>query len=229
MELARLKSEFVSNVSHELKTPLTSIRMFGEMLQQGLATDPDRRARYYGIIVAESERLARLINNVLDFSRMERGTKSYEMQTHDLGDLLQEAADTFGNLREAEDLDLRLEILDEVSARLDRDALVQSLMNLLTNAVKYSGDTPRVVLRLRLAGGEAVVEVADRGIGVPKKEQRRIFDDFYRASNVRKGGAEGTGLGLALVRRHCESMGGRVEVESILGEGSTFRMVFPAA
>jgi signal transduction histidine kinase len=228
MELARLKSEFVSNVSHELKTPLTSIRMFGEMLQQGLATDRRKRSKYYGIIVAESDRLGRLINNVLDFSRMERGTKTYDFEAHFLADLAREAVETFGHFREAEEFELKLEVLEEPEVLVDRDAVVQSLINLLTNAVKYSGDARRILVRVYGRTDSGVLEVTDQGIGIPKKEQRRIFEDFYRASNVRQGGAEGTGLGLALVRRHCLNMGGSVEMESTLGSGSTFRMVFPA-
>jgi len=227
MELARLKSDFVSNVSHELKTPLTSIRMFGEMLQQGLAADQQKRSKYYGIIVAESERLGRLINNVLDFSRMERGTKTYDFDEHSLGNLAREAVDTFGHFREAEGFELRLEVPQDPEVRVDRDAVVQSLINLLTNAVKYSGDARRILVRVYERTDSAVLEVTDQGIGIPEKEQRRIFEDFYRATNVQHGGAEGTGLGLALVRRHCLNMGGSVEMESTLAKGSTFRMVFP--
>ncbi len=227
MELARLKSEFVSNVSHELKTPLTSIRMFGEMLQQGLAADQKKRSKYYGIIVAESERLGRLINNVLDFSRMERGTKTYDFEAYSTGDLAREAVETFGNFREAEQFELRLEILEEPEVRVDRDAVVQSLINLLTNAVKYSGDSRRILVRVYGRSDNGVLEVIDQGIGIPDKEQRRIFEDFYRATNVQHGGAEGTGLGLALVRRHCLNMGGSIEMESTLDRGSAFRMVLP--
>jgi len=227
MELARLKSEFVSNVSHELKTPLTSIRMFGEMLQQGLAADQQKRSKYYGIIVAESERLGRLINNVLDFSRMERGTKTYDFEAHSLGDLARESVETFGHFREAEEFELKLEVLEDAEVQVDRDAVVQSLINLLTNAVKYSGDARRILVRVYGRSDSGALEVTDMGIGIPEKEQRRIFEDFYRATNVHHGGAEGTGLGLALVRRHCLNMGGSVEMESTLGKGSTFRMVFP--
>ncbi len=231
MELARLKSEFVSNVSHELKTPLTSIRMFGEMLQQELQPDREQRHKYYQIIVAESERLGRLINNVLDFSRMERGTKTYNTEPHSLSELSREAVDTFRHFQEAEEFDLRLVVDAAPEVEVDRDAVIQSLINLLVNAVKYSGTARQVRVRVwdRKAvgpGREAVVEVADDGIGIPRSEQRRIFDDFFRASNAPKG-REGTGLGLALVRRHCESLGGRVEVESELGGGARFRMVFP--
>lgn len=227
MELARLKSEFVSNVSHELKTPLTSIRMFGEMLQQGLAEDQQKRSKYYGIIVAESERLGRLINNVLDFSRMERGTKTYDFEAHSLGDLARHAVETFGHFREAEEFELKLEVLEEPEVRVDGDAVVQSLINLLTNAVKYSGDARRVLVRVYGRTDSGVLEVTDQGIGIPEKEQRRIFEDFYRATNVQHGGVQGTGLGLALVRRHCLNMGGSVEMESTIGKGSVFRMVLP--
>lgn len=228
-ELARLKSEFVSNVSHELKTPLTSIRMFGEMLQQGVAADQLRRSKYYGIIVAESERLGRLINNVLDFSRMERGTKTYEFEGQSLAELGREALETFRNFREAEEFEIQLKQEDQPEVNVDRDAVIQSLINLLTNAVKYSGSARGIRLRVYSRAGSGVIEVRDEGIGVPRAEQRKIFDDFYRATNVRQGGAEGTGLGLALVRRHCHNMGGSVEMESEEGAGSTFRMVFPLA
>ncbi|MDY0003407.1 MAG: HAMP domain-containing sensor histidine kinase [Polyangia bacterium] len=241
-ELARLRSEFVSNVSHELKTPLTSIRMFGEMLQQELQPDLSQRRKYYSIIVAESDRLGRLINNVLDFSRMDRGTKTYAVERHGLADLAREAVETFRNFREAEGFKVSLKAEAEPEIAVDRDALVQSLLNLLTNAVKYSGEGRIVSVWVGARGketsgrsgrgdagpSEAVVEVRDQGIGIPRSEQRRIFEDFFRASNAPKG-QEGAGLGLALVRRHCESLGGRVEVESELGRGSTFRLVFPVA
>jgi signal transduction histidine kinase len=228
-ELARLKSDFVSNVSHELKTPLTSIRMFGEMLQQDLAAEPAQRNKYYGIIVAESERLGRLISNVLDFSRMERGTRTYAVEPQPLGDLVRDAVETFRNFREAEGFDLRLEADAGPEVLVDRDAVLQSIINLLTNAVKYSGGSRVVEVRVEPRPGAAVVAVRDQGIGIPRAEQRRVFEDFYRASNVRRGGTEGTGLGLALVRRHAQNMGGSVEVESVEGQGSTFRLILPLA
>lgn len=230
-ELARLKSDFASNVSHELKTPLTSIRMYAEMLEEGIAGTPADRRRYQRVIIRESERLGRLIANVLDFSRVERGTRRYELQPESLAEMTREAVETFRRLAEGEKI--RIEVgpggdpLPPVTA--DREAAVQSILNLLSNAAKYSPGEPLIRVDLVGRDGEAGVEVRDRGIGIPPAEQKRIFDDFYRAPDSRRIGVEGTGLGLALVRRHMKACGGRVELESEQGKGSRFTLWFPRA
>ena len=230
-ELAQLKSDFASNVSHELKTPLTSIRMYAEMLQQGIAATAGDQARYQGVIIRESERLGRLIANVLDFSRLERGTRSYDLQAVDIEELAQEALETFARLSEGESLQIeppeRSDPLPAVVA--DREAAVQSILNLLSNAAKYSAGPPEITVRLARGLAGIGLSVEDAGIGIPLAEQKRIFEDFFRAPGAREAGVEGTGLGLALVRRHMVAFGGQVEVESASGRGSTFTLWFVEA
>jgi signal transduction histidine kinase len=229
-ELARLKSEFVSTVSHELKTPLTSIRMFAEMLQQGVAgEDRKREARYQEIIVKESERLGLLIANLLDYSQIERGTRRYSRGDESLVDIAREALDTFGRIREGEQRRVEIDVeqgADEARVFVDREVVVQSALNLLSNAAKYGGDSPiRVVIAARDKQG--VVSVIDQGPGIAATEHDKIFREFYRAPSAYKSQVEGTGLGLALVKRHIEAHGGRVELESAEGQGATFSIVLP--
>jgi two-component system phosphate regulon sensor histidine kinase PhoR len=230
-ELAKLKSDFVSTVSHELKTPLTSIRMFAEMLQQKVAgADRQREAHYHDIIVKESERLGLLIANLLDYSQVERGVRRYALATLDAGEVVAEAVATFRRLAEGEG---RQVSVDPGSAdcrvRADRESLIQSLLNLLGNAAKYSaGDAPIEVAVSREAD-RVTIAVSDQGPGIPASEQRRIFQEFYRTPSAQRSGVEGTGLGLALVKRHAEALGGTVGVDSEPGKGATFRLVLPAA
>lgn len=227
-DLARLKSDFASNVSHELKTPLTSIRMYAEMLEQGIATTPQVRERYHQVIIRESERLGRLIANVLDFSQVERGTRGYELRDEDLHEMTREAVETFHRLSEGEQLSISFKPSEEglPSVTADREAAVQCILNLLSNAAKYSPSGPRIEVILRRHDEELGVEVSDQGMGIQSSELKRIFDDFYRAPGARKAGVEGTGLGLALVRRHMQACGGRVEVQSDVGKGSRFTIWF---
>jgi signal transduction histidine kinase len=231
-ELARLKSEFVSTVSHELKTPLTSIRMFGEMLQQGVAgSDRDREARYHGIIVKESERLGLLIANLLDYSQIERGTRRYVQDRELAGEVVGEAVTTFQRLREGENQQVLLEVEEaagDTPLFIDREVVVQSLLNLLSNAAKYGDGKEPIEVRLASRAGDHVaMSVRDRGPGIPATEQLKIFREFYRAPSAYKSQVEGTGLGLALVKQHVEAQGGEVELDSSEGKGATFSIVFP--
>jgi signal transduction histidine kinase len=230
-ELARLKADLASNVSHELKTPLTAIRMYAEMLEEGIAATPEDRRRYHRVILKESERLGRLIANVLDFSRIERGTRRYDLAAVDLSALAREAVETFGLLTEGERPSVTLE--DDTGGRstvlADREAVLQSILNLLSNAAKYSPDDPRIEVLVHRRDGQLGLRVRDHGIGIPASEQGRIFDDFYRAPTARRAGVEGTGLGLALVRRHVTACGGKVVLESTPGKGSEFTLWFREA
>jgi signal transduction histidine kinase len=230
-ELARLKSEFVSTVSHELKTPLTSIRMFAEMLQQGVAgTDREREARYQEIIVKESERLGLLIANLLDYSQIERGTRRYARRNESLAEIAREAVETFRRLREGEHQLVSLELSDgaeSLSVWADREVIVQSILNLLSNAAKYGAGKP-ISVAVRPRGDDlAMVSVKDEGPGIPAAEHDKIFREFYRTPSAYKTQIEGTGLGLALVKRHVEAHGGQVELVSHEGVGSTFSVVVP--
>ena len=233
-ELARLKSDFVSTVSHELKTPLTSIRMFAEMLQQGVAgEDRERERRYHEIIVKESERLGLLIANLLDYAQIERGTRRYLRRPELAGDLVREAVTTFARLREGEGQEVAVSVAPEAASAhvlIDREVAVQALLNLLSNAVKYGGDRQAIEVEVaRRADGRVALAVRDRGPGIPKLEQERVFREFYRAPTAYSTGVEGTGLGLALVKRHVEAQGGAVELDSDPGCGATFTLVFAEA
>jgi len=235
-ELARLKSDFVSTVSHELKTPLTSIRMFAEMLEQGVAKgDATKMARYHGVIVAESQRLGLLIANLLDYAQIERGTRRYAIDRHEASKLATDAVTTFETLRDP-DRGSRNPIEVEVSPeavlaeiQVDRDVVIQAMLNLLANAAKYGGMDKPIAITVDADAEATSIAVTDHGPGIPPSEQARIFREFYRAPEAYTSGVEGTGLGLALVKRHIEAMGGRVDVQSTLGHGATFTIRFPRA
>ena len=228
LRMAEMRSRFVSAVSHELKTPLTAIRMFAETLQMGRSADPAVQAEYLETIVNESERLTRLLNNVLDFSRIERGKKTYRREAACLAEIVESSARAMRYPLEQQQLALEVSIDDGMPpARVDRDAIEQAILNLLANAMKYAGASRGIALRLRRANGFAEIEVADRGIGIEPDEQERIFEQFYRVPTKQNEGIPGTGLGLTLVRHIAEGHGGRVAVQSAPGEGSTFTIHLP--
>ncbi len=228
LRVAELRSRFVSSVSHELKTPLTAIRMFAETLRMREPVDPARRGEYLDTIVNESERLTRLLNNVLDFTRIERGTKTYRRAPHSLAEIVDTTAKAMRYPLEQQQAELRVDIDEDLPlAKVDRDAIEQAILNLLTNAVKYSDERPQIDLRLRRENGRAVIEVQDRGVGIVPEEHRRIFDQFYRSSTPRNKDVQGTGLGLTLVDHIAKAHGGFVHVASAPGEGSTFAIHLP--
>lgn len=226
--LAEMRSQFVSSVSHELKTPLTAIRMFAETLRLGRSRNPQIQAEYLETIVNESERLTRLLNNVLDFSKIEQGTKIYRPQPTSLAEIVQAAARALRYPLAQQGFDLRVETADGMpQVQVDRDAIEQAILNLLTNAMKYSGDSRRIDLRLSMQDGLALIQVTDRGVGIDPKEQAHIFDKFYRALTPENQLIPGTGLGLALVAHIAKAHGGRVKVQSEPGKGSTFSIHLP--
>jgi len=229
MKLSQMKSDFVSNVSHELRTPLASVRVFGELLRLGRVQDPGKVREYGEYIENESRRLTQLINNLLDFSRIESGRKSYRQEPADLAELVRDAVRTFEvRLRQS---GFRLIYHGPEEAlpllRLDPSAMVHAFSNLLDNALKYSGDGREIEVRLRRRGAWAVLSVRDWGVGVARDEQEKIFDRFHRVSTGLVHDVKGSGLGLAIVRHVVEAHGGRVEVDSKPGQGSTFSILLP--
>lgn len=225
LTLARQKTDFVSNVSHELKTPLTSIRMFAELLAEERVTDPGKRHSYLNIIAAESSRLTRLINNVLDFSRLERGEKKYDMQRLDLIELMRETAENYRPHLEAAGFVFNFELPQTtVQVKGDRDALAQVMVNLLSNAEKYSGSNKEICFRLQITQPTryAEVQVLDRGLGVPPDCEERIFEKFYRTHDSLSSGIQGSGLGLTLARQIARAHGGEVIYQPREGGGSCF-------
>ncbi len=234
LKLARQKTDFVSNVSHELKTPLTSIRMFSELLAEERDTTPEKRRRFLGIITAETARLSRLINNVLDFSRMERGEKKYDFKRCDLRGIVEDAVESCRPKLEESGFDLRFDAPENtVAVDGDRDALSQVILNLLSNAEKYSaGAGKEIVVRITRSGvpvEHAAIEVLDRGLGVPKGSEERIFEKFYRADDSLDSGIEGSGLGLTLARQITRAHGGDLVYAPRDGGGSAFTCPLPAA
>jgi signal transduction histidine kinase len=236
-ELARLKSDFVSTVSHELKTPLTSIRMFAEMLEQGVAKgDAGKMARYHHVIVQESQRLGLLIANLLDYAQIERGTRRYAPTRQSAEELARHAVATFEALHheDASAQTPRNPIAVEVSSEavtaeleVDRDVVVQAILNLVSNAAKYGGAGKPIEVLVGADELAVSIAVRDHGPGIPAAEHGRIFREFYRAPEAYKSGVEGTGLGLALVKQHVEAMGGSVAVASQVGDGATFTIRLP--
>ncbi|MBI3456356.1 MAG: HAMP domain-containing histidine kinase [Candidatus Rokubacteria bacterium] len=227
-EMARLKADFVANVSHDLKTPLSLIRMFGETLEMGRVGDDAKRQEYYRVITRESERLSRLIDNVLDFSRIEGGRRRYDRAPTPVEPLVRETLEAFSYPLTQQGFAVEVAVagdLPEVS--VDADAVSQALANLVDNAIKYSGE--RKVLRVEAAiqDGQLALSVADEGIGIPREEQARIFEKFYRVGRSETQGRRGSGVGLALVRHVAEAHGGRVTVESRPGAGSRFTLWLP--
>ncbi|MBN1770566.1 MAG: hypothetical protein JXB32_04835 [Deltaproteobacteria bacterium] len=223
MELARRKSDFLSAVSHELRAPVTTIRMYAEMLRDGWVDDATRRGEYETAIVSEGERLSRLVENVLAFSRRERG-KPLDLRDGDLAEKLREVAGLERPVFEKAGLALEVEAPETLPWRFDPDAVTQILVNLLDNALKHSRDATdrRVTLRLAATPDEARLEVQDRGGGIAAPEQRRIFDAFYRVGDELTRETRGAGLGLALVRRLARGHRGEVSVRSEPGRGATF-------
>ncbi len=227
-----LKSEFVANVSHELKTPLALVRMFGEMLQSGRVPSDQKRQEYLDIIVHESERLSSLIENVLDFAKVERGRESYDFAEGDVGDVVARAAQVLRYRAEREQVQLEVDIEPNLPVcRIDERALQLAVINLIDNALKYAPGSGVVQVSARKERSGIAIRVTDRGPGIARDEQARIFERFVRGSTSRDGvGApvRGSGIGLALVKHIVESHGGTVGVESELGKGSTFFLTVPA-
>jgi len=227
-EMARLKSDFVANVSHDLKTPLSLIRMFGETLELGRAPDEATKREYYAVITRESERLTRLIDNVLDFSRIEGGRRRYDIAPHPVEPVLHDVMEAFRYPLAQGGFKVEVAVAPDLpDALMDPEAVKQALANLVDNAIKYSGERRRLSVGARSDGDRVAIEIADEGIGIPAGEAERIFEKFYRIGRSETQGSRGSGVGLALVKHIAEAHGGRVKVESRPGQGSRFTLYLP--
>jgi len=228
MEILKIKSDFVSSVSHEFKTPLTSIRALMERLVDGKVRDPGKMDQYFSIIVQDTDKLTRLVNNLLDFSKIEEGKKEYVLSDTDIVRITTEQVERFKKEQASSNPDMRLEITGEIpTLRADADALARALANLLSNAVKFTPPGKAIRVGLSSDGENVVLEVEDKGIGIHADEVGKVFEKFFQGRNALDQSVKGTGLGLTLVKHIVEAHGGRILVESRLGLGSKFSMVFP--
>jgi two-component system phosphate regulon sensor histidine kinase PhoR len=226
--LSKLQSDFVSKVSHELRTPLTSIRMFVETLQMKRVSSPQEVDACLDVLNRETARLTERIERLLDWGRMESGKRVYESKPERVEDIVAGALEAF----DASHVGRREEVSSDVAPELpvilvDRGAMIDALVNLLSNAYKYSRERGKIRIIARADDKHVRLSVVDHGMGIARREHRRIFEKFYRSNELLSSDVEGSGLGLAIVRHVVHAHGGRVELESELGKGSTFTILLP--
>ena len=227
-ELSAMKSEFISNVSHELKTPVAAIRMLSDNLRQHRVTDEPRKSEYYELISKESARLSHLLDNILDFSRIEGKRKAFQLERVDLGAIVRETVRQFRSLVEDHAQRITVDVEEGLPELLvDPDAIALALFNLLDNAAKYSEKESRIDVRCLKVGSFLSINVTDYGIGIAKPDQTKIFEKFYRVHRTEGKKIPGSGIGLTLVHEVAEAHKGRVELQSEPGAGSTFRVLLP--
>jgi two-component system phosphate regulon sensor histidine kinase PhoR len=228
--LERLRRDLVANVSHELKTPIALIRLAVETLELRRIGSPEETEKFVRLIGRETIRLNHLVDNILDFARLEAGQRVFRFTDVDLGEVVRETLDSFRLRLEDQGFALHVDVPDDVPPiRGEATAIAQCLLNLLDNAMKYSRTRKEIGVAVRSHDGEVMVSVTDRGIGIPARDQRRVFEKFVRLETGLVHDVKGAGLGLSLVDQIVRAHGGRVEVTSVPGEGSTFTLVFPAS
>lgn len=230
MELVALKSDFVSNVSHELRTPLSLIRMFAETLEMGRVKTEKKKREYYDIILHETERLTRLINNILNFSRMESHTRKFNFRQAQVNDVVESVLVIYRY--QFEQLKFRVEtsLAKQLPPlMIDDEAIAEALHNLVDNAIKYSNEEKYLRIETTANGGNVVITVQDRGIGIPHEHHAKIFEKFYRVSQGLVHTAKGSGLGLAIVRHIVQSHGGKISLTSEPHRGTTFTIALPVS
>ena len=224
LRLNKLKSDFISNVSHELKSPLTSIRMMTEMLHHNRVQTEERKSAYYSAMLEESEHLSHLIDNILDFSRMEDDRKKYDFTDLDLDGLILKFLESIKERLAESGFDISYNRSDQVPLiPADKDAFLQVIYNLVDNAIKFSGKSRQIDISLISKEDELHLCVKDYGIGIPIKDQEKIFDRFYRGTEPQRLGIKGSGIGLTIVKRIVEAHGGTINIESEVGKGSRVR------
>ena len=229
LALSERRSRFVSSVTHELKTPLTNIRMYIEMLEQGIARDPEREQEYFRILGSESSRLSRLINNVLEFSKFEKKQTHLDLQEGTLEEVIHEVKEVMQEKLRQEGFRLKVEMEDLPPFKYDREAMIQILINLIDNSMKFGKSLPsrKITLKVWSEQDTARISVSDTGAGIPRHDLRKVFDDFYRVDSDLTRTTGGTGIGLALVKKLVTLMGGTVWAENNDGPGCTITISLP--
>jgi signal transduction histidine kinase len=226
--LAQAKSNFVSNVSHELKTPLSLLSLFSEILELGRVNSEEKKTEYYKIIRHESLRLNKMIDNILDFSKIEAGRKTYNFARSDMAAVIEDVLSSYRYQFINSGFDVRTNIEASLPPVLiDRDAMAQAISNLVDNAIKYSRDVKQLSIKTETRGSDLSIEIADQGIGIPRAEQGKVFEKFYRVGNGLVHDVKGSGLGLSLVKHIVEAHNGTISVESDVGKGSRFTILLP--
>ncbi len=229
VDLAQNKADFVSNVSHEIRTPLALISMFAETLEMNRVPTEDKKQEYYRILSKESQRLTGIVNKILNFSQTEAKKKNFHIEALKLNAEIKSILNTYDFHLKNKGFEYALKAGDEVVVHADREALIESVINLIDNAVKYSEDVKRIEIFTGRQNGWGFVSVKDSGVGISSKDQKHIFDKFYRVPKGNLARTRGTGLGLSLVKQLMESQKGDIQVESSPGAGSTFTLYFPLA
>ena len=228
--LAQAKSNFVANVSHELKTPLSLLSLFSEILELGRVNSEEKKTEYYRIMRHESLRLNKVIDNILDFSKIEAGRKTYNFAEGDMAEVIDNVLSSYRYQIVNSGFDIQTNIQPDLpSVLIDRDAMAQAISNLVDNAIKYSGEVKQLSIKTETLGSDLSIEIADRGIGIPRAEQAKVFEKFYRVGNGLVHDVKGSGLGLSLVKHIIESHKGTISVESDVGKGSRFTILLPLA
>lgn len=228
MEVLKIKSDFVSSVSHEFKTPLTSIKALVERLKEGKVKDPEKMDHYFSVISHNADKLTKLVKNILDFSKIEEGKREYEFVETNVAQLAIQQVKAFQKEEIQKDIKIQTHIDTDIPLlSLDKDAFSQALNNLLDNALKFSPAGKEISVRVRKEPENVLIEIKDKGIGIPQEEMDKIFDKFYQGRSALKQSVKGTGLGLTLVKHTVEAHRGRISVKSKVGQGSTFSLIFP--
>jgi len=227
LRLTHLKSDFVSNVSHELRTPLSLISMYSETLVLNRINTEDKKKEYYSVINNETNRLSKIVNSILNFSKMEAGTRKYEFQNCNLLDINKEVLNTYDYHITSNGFNYNFNCTKNIeNIFADKDAVSESIINLIENAMKYSNDKKEIEINIDTNNKGPYWEINDFGIGISKEDQTKIFDKFYRVSSGLVHSTKGTGLGLSLVKQIMDAHKGEVIVKSSVGSGSTFRLQF---
>lgn len=230
MQLTQLKSDFVSSVSHEIRTPLALINMFAETLLLDRVRDENKKKEYYEIISKETSRLKNIVNKILNFSQMETSKRSYDMQLLYIDEIVKETLNTYSYHLDNKGFSHKVIFeSDDYKARFDCEAITEALINLIDNAIKYSGDDKKIEIRTGNTNNDVFVEVRDFGVGITPKNQKLIFDKFFRVTEGDVYNVRGAGLGLSITKNIVDAHQGKIELSSVFGKGSTFRLVFPKA
>lgn len=228
LELAQAKADFVSNVSHELRTPLALISMFAETLEMDRVKTEEKKKEYYSIISHESNRLGRIVNTILNFSKMEAGKRKFNFVEEDLNEVIVQVYQNYSYHLYNKGFDFEYEPgIDIPKVVIDREAVSEAIVNLLDNAVKYSGDSRFIKMIINTEGDFIFIEVQDKGIGINEEDQGKVFDKFFRVSSGLVHTTKGTGLGLSLVKQIMDAHKGKIVLKSKIGEGSSFKLLFP--